>query len=118
MGGRTDDVFSAPSRIAPKLKSTQSLIAFQAALPHALPDAPVGHRPQPDEDQGLPAVQLVQGLHPAGGRGGLQHGKSNRVPPPPPLLNDNAARVKGEDGGSAAQEERLGATRKVGCQTS
>ena len=113
-------MFSAPSRIAPKLKSTPSLIAFQAALPHALPDAPVGHRPQPDEDQGLPAVQLVQGLHPAGGRGGLQHGKSDCLPPP--LLNDNAARlslssrVKGKMG--AAQEERLGATRKVGCQTS
>ena len=91
-------MFSAASRIAPKLKSTQSLIAFQAALPHALPDAPVGHRPQPDEDQGLPEVQLVQGLHPAGGRGGLQHGKSNRVPPP--HLNDNTARLSlsGEGG--------------------
>jgi hypothetical protein len=40
-------------------------------LSHSLPDAPVGHRSQPDQDQADEKVRMVEGGHPAAGRGGV-----------------------------------------------
>ena len=51
-------------------------ISFQKPLPHALPDAPLRHRPQPDEGARLPEVPVVPDLGHPGGRGGLQYGET------------------------------------------
>lgn len=53
------------------------VLVLQETLPHLIPDAPVGHGPQPDEDPHLQALRLDPHLHPAGRGGGLQHGNES-----------------------------------------
>ncbi len=75
-----------------EIKHVLSLsLFFQEPLPHPVSHPPVGHRPQPDQGEGVQEVWLDKGVSPPGGGGGVLNGKGkNRH------MNNNAFTRKTE----------------------